>query len=281
MQWSPKGPVAPAAHSVDVGPVTLALRGWRPEGKDAAAPAPRVVLLAGTGATADDWDVVAGHLGQSREVLAVDLRGHGDSDWPGEYSLRLMADDVGTLLERLGGPPVDLVGHSLGGLVGCLVAAGCPGRVRRFVLEDVGLPHPRPPAAPTRPAGPLRFDWRVVEQVRPEIDDPDAGWPGVLAAIAAPTLVVAGGPSSFVAAEHVDELVATVANARLVTLDAGHLVHQREPGLFVRHVTDFLDRRRPTSSPTLAHSGIPSTPCPMTPTTSRPDATAARAAERT
>lgn len=184
---------------------------------------------------------MAGRLAESREVVAVDLTGHGDSDWPGEYSLRLMADDVSALLERLGGPPVDLVGHSLGGLVACLVAAVSPGRVRRLVLEDVGLPHPRPPATPTRPAGPLRFDWRVVEQVRPEIDDPDAGWPGVLAAIAAPTLVVAGGPSSFVAAQHIDELVATVADARAVTVDAGHLVHQREPALFLRHVTDSLD----------------------------------------
>jgi hypothetical protein len=54
------------------------------------------------------------------------------------------------------------------------VAAERPGLVRRLVLEDVGILQPRPAAMPPRPEGTLPLDWRVVEQVRPEIDDPDA-----------------------------------------------------------------------------------------------------------
>ncbi len=172
-------------------------------------------------------------------MLAVDLRGHGESGWPGAYSIDLMAQDVGALLDAMASP-VDLVGHSLGGLVALRVAAARPGRVRRVVLEDVGLPHPRRPDPPTRPEGDLRFDWRVVEQVRPEVDDPDPRWPAVARSMVAPTLVVAGGPRSFVAAEHVAELVAALPDGRSVTLDTGHEVHEGDPAGFSRELLTFL-----------------------------------------
>ena len=123
----------------------------------------------------------------------------------------------------------------------CLVAAEQPGLVRRLVLEDVGILHPRPAAPPPRPEGTLPFDWRVVEQVRPEIDDPDPGWRDVVARIAAPALVIGGGPSSSVPQAHVAELVRTVPDGRLVTVDAGHLVHATRPDEFTHHLMAFLD----------------------------------------
>jgi 3-oxoadipate enol-lactonase len=54
----------------------------------------------------------------------------------------------------------------------------------------------RLPQAPARPAGPLGFDWAVVEQIRPEIDEPDSRWPQVMAAIQVPTLVIELGEST-------------------------------------------------------------------------------------
>ena len=169
--------------------------------------APRRGAAAGTGETAENWDVVAAALQPSRTVYAVNLRGHGASDWPGEYSIQAMADDVAGLLRQLDDRPVDLVGHSLGGLVACAVASAQPESVRRLVLEDVGVPHPRVAATPERPDGDLPFDWRVVEQVRPEIDDPDPRWAEVVARIPAPVLVIAGGPSSHVSQDGIAELV--------------------------------------------------------------------------
>ncbi|WP_242525738.1 alpha/beta fold hydrolase [Phycicoccus sp. DTK01] len=203
--------------------------------------APRVVLLPGTGMTARDWDHVAADLAADRTTHAVDLRGHGGSDRPGVYSTALMADDVAGLLDVLGEPVVDLVGHSLGGLVACRVAAQRPGTVRRLVVEDVGVPHRRTPAPLARPDGELPFDWAVVEQVRPEVDDPDPGWPDLVRRLAAPTLVVGGGPTSHVPQEHVRELSDTLPDARLVTIDAGHLVHATEPKRFTAAVRAFLD----------------------------------------
>jgi pimeloyl-ACP methyl ester carboxylesterase len=231
----------PQPTAVTVDGVALRLRVW----PAADAPRPPVVLLPATGEPATDWDVVASTLEASRTVYAVDLRGHGSSDWPGHYSIRAMADDVVGVLRQLGDGPVDLVGHSLGGLVACRVASEHSGLVRRLVLEDVGVPHPRPAATPPRPAGVLPFDWRVVEQVRPEIDDPDPRWRDVLARIQAPTLVIAGGPSSPVPQDHIAELVGTVPDGRMVTVDAGHLVHATRPEEFAHHLVAFLD---PSSS---------------------------------
>ena len=226
----------PERRPVDVGGVLLSVVEWH-----CPSPvAPPVVLLPGTGLTARSWDAVASAVCSSRTVLAVDLRGHGESGWPGTYSIALMAQDVGALLEGHGGP-VDLVGHSLGGLVALRVAAAHPGRVRRLVLEDVGMPHPRRPDPPARPEGGLGFDWGVVEQVRPEVDDPDPQWPAVVRSVSAPTLVVAGGPRSFVAAEQVAELVAGLPQGRSVALDTGHEVHEADPEGFTRELLTFLE----------------------------------------
>jgi esterase len=62
-----------------------------------------------------------------------------------------------------------------------------------------------------------------------------------VAAVRAPSLVVAGGPRSFVAAEHVAELVAALPTGRLVTLDTGHEVHSDDPAGFIHAVLEFLD----------------------------------------
>lgn len=217
--------------------VTLAVRSWPCR----AAAWPPVVLLPGTGATAGEWDAIASQLRADRTVFAVDLRGHGDSSWPGTYAISLMAGDVTGLLAMLPAGEVDLVGHSLGGLVACQVAASEKARVRRLVLEDTGMPHPRPPQAPDRPAGPLAFDWAVVEQIRPEIDEPDSRWPQVMAAIHVPTLVIGGGTSSFVPQEHIEELARAVAHGTHVTIDAGHLVHATKPRAFLAELTAFLN----------------------------------------
>ena len=226
----------PQLDRYDVDGVTLAVRSWPRE----TAAWPPVVLLPGTGATADDWDVIAAQLSADRPVFAADLRGHGQSDWPGTYTISLMASDVAGLLPMLPATQVDLVGHSLGGLVACRVAASAPALVRRLVLEDVGVPHPRPATDLARPGGPLSFDWAVVEQVRPEIDEPDPRWPDVIAAIRAPTLVIGGGTRSFLPQHHVEELATTLAYGVQVTIDAGHLVHATKPAEFLAELKAFL-----------------------------------------
>lgn len=56
--------------------------------------APPLVLLHALGESRRDWDAVAARFAELFHVIAVDLRAHGASDWPGAYSFQLMADNV-------------------------------------------------------------------------------------------------------------------------------------------------------------------------------------------
>lgn len=226
----------PELIDVVVGELRLSLRVW-PAVDRGRTPA---LLLPATGKTARDWDGIASGLCAERTVYAVDLRGHGASDWPGTYSLQLFTQDVIGILDGLGLGAVDLVGHSLGGLVACGVAADRPEQVRRLVLEDIGYLHPRPPGLPDRPEGDLPFDWHLVEQVRPEIDDPDPGWADIVARIMAPTLLIGGGAASPIPQQQLAELADRLADARLVTIAAGHLVHETAPDDYLNLLLAFL-----------------------------------------
>ncbi|MFJ8444193.1 alpha/beta fold hydrolase [Kitasatospora griseola] len=201
---------------------------------------PVLVLLHGLGLGAADFADVLPELAADRRVLALDLRGHGGSDRPGAYTLDLLCGDVLAALDALGPARVDLLGHSMGGVVAYLLAGRHPERVRRLVLEDVPAPHPREEEPALRPDGPLAFDWELVPALRRELYAPPAEWAAALAAVTAPTLVIAGGPTSHLPQDRVAELADTVPDGRVHTVPVGHLVHQAAPAEFTRLVLDFL-----------------------------------------
>ncbi|POX46696.1 alpha/beta hydrolase [Streptomyces sp. Ru71] len=205
--------------------------------------APPVVLLHALGEDARSWHTVAPALAAERRVYALDLRGHGRSEWPGTYSLQLMVSDVLGFLDARGLGAVDVVGHSLGGVVAHLLAQERPHRVARLVLEDVPVPRPRTPTAPVRPDGPLGFDWDVVTALRPQLDTPDPAWLDRLDRITAETLVVAGGPASHIPQDGVAELARRIPAARMITIPVGHMVHDEAPEDFTRAVAAFLSGR--------------------------------------
>jgi pimeloyl-ACP methyl ester carboxylesterase len=219
---------------VEVGGVRLAYQVSGP------SEAPPLVLLHALGKDAADWDAMAPVLARSWRVYAVDLRGHGRSDWPGEYSLQLMRDDLRGFLDALALDRVGLMGHSMGGIVAYLFAEEYPQRVDRLVLEDVPAPRPREQSIPTRPDGKLTFDWDMVLALRRQADAPDPRWLEGLSKITAETLVVGGGPGSHVPRAGIAELVRRVPRARAVTIPAGHLIHHDEPALFSEVVLRFL-----------------------------------------
>lgn len=227
----------PRVTRVAVDGVTLAVKTWTAEDDSR----PPVALIPATAETAEDWDTVAASLARTRTVHAINLRGHGQSDWPDAYSVALMAHDIAGLLPELSRHPIDVIAHSLGGLVACDVASDHPHLVRRVVLEEIGLLHPRPARTPSRPDGDLPFDWRMVEQVRHEIDSPSPRWPEVVARIRAPLLVIAGGPTSPMPQQHIADLADAAQHGALTTIDAGHFVHETEPMAFLEAVTRFLD----------------------------------------
>jgi 3-oxoadipate enol-lactonase len=205
-----------------------------------SAGAPPLVLLHGLGDGAGDWDGVAPAFARHWRVYAPDLRGHGRSDRPGEYSVELMAADVLGFLDALGLDRVDLIGHSMGGLVGYLLAGDHPRRVGRLILEDVAALRPRERGAPERPEGDLPFDWKMVLAIRRQIDNPDPAWLGRLGRITAQTLVIGGGARSHVPQDWVADLARQIPGARLETIEAGHLIHDAEPDAFTRAALTFL-----------------------------------------
>ncbi|WP_328972642.1 alpha/beta fold hydrolase [Streptomyces sp. NBC_00239] len=241
-------------RSVDVGGIRLAYQVSGPP------EAPPLVLLHALGEGAADWDVVAPVLARSWRVHALDLRGHGRSDWPGDYSLQLMRDDVLGFLDALALDRVDLMGHSMGGIVAYLFAGEYPRRVDRLVLEDVPVPRPREQSTPIRPDGKLTFDWEMVLAVKRQIDTPDPEWLESLSKITADTLAVAGGPGSHVSQEGIAELARRVPQGRVVTIPAGHLIHNAQPTVFVEEILNFLQPPGdgPAAGPSLqADDGVP------------------------
>ncbi|MGH3391747.1 MAG: alpha/beta fold hydrolase [Actinomadura sp.] len=221
-------------RTVDVGGITLAYQVSGPPD------APPLVLLHGRGAGAADWDAVAPAFARHWRVYALDLRGHGRSGWPGEYSLELMRADALGFLDALALDRVDLIGHSMGGAVAYLLAAEHPERVDRLVLEDVPAPFPRERTAPARPDGVLAFDWDMVVAVGKQIDDPDPAWLARLGEITADTLIVGGGPRSHVPQDGIADMARRIPRGKTVTIPAGHLVHEAEPDAFTDVVLAFL-----------------------------------------
>jgi pimeloyl-ACP methyl ester carboxylesterase len=200
-----------------------------------------VVLLHALGESAADWEPVAARLAESYHLLAFDLRGHGSSEWHGDYSSRVMSEDVVDAIERLGLGPVILVGHSLGGIVAMLVALARPDLVRRLVIEDVVPPYDRDRPAPERPEGvELPFDWPVVPAIVVEAGRRDAAFWDDLGRLEAPTLLIYGGDDSHIPQTHVAEAAARIPDSTLVTIPAGHYVHAARPEEFTEAVLRWL-----------------------------------------
>jgi pimeloyl-ACP methyl ester carboxylesterase len=202
-----------------------------------------MVLLHGLGGDRSTWAEVVPAFATSRRVYALDLRGHGDSDRPGQYSFELMRDDVLAFIGALDVRGVALVGHSMGGVVAWLVAQRRPAWLGHLVLEDSPPPRLGMPPVPLRdrPNEALPFDWRAVEAIVGQLNNPDPAWWTDTAAITTPTLVIAGGPASHVPQNLLVEITALLPDGRLVTIPAGHHVHRDRPSEFLAVVGDFLD----------------------------------------
>jgi pimeloyl-ACP methyl ester carboxylesterase len=203
--------------------------------------APAMVLLHALGEQAATWDEVAARFARRFRVVALDLRGHGASGWPGKYSFELMRDDVIGVLDDRGLRDIVLVGHSMGGTVAYLLAQAQPSRIARLVVEDVPPPYPRTRPIPARPEGALPFDWAVVPAIVEEVNDPSLRWWKRLPEITAPTLLIGGGPTSHIPQDKLVAVAGAIPECTLITIPAGHNVHESEPDAFSEVVLNWLD----------------------------------------
>lgn len=111
--------------------------------RDYAGPAarPAVVCLAGLTRNSRDYVNLAERLAGAWRLVTVDFRGRGKSEYakdPMSYLPPVYADDVRLMFDELGVDRFVLVGTSLGGLVGMLLAPAFKDRIAGVVLNDVG-----------------------------------------------------------------------------------------------------------------------------------------------
>ncbi len=99
-----------------------------------------LVLLHGLGNEAHLWDDFVPSVAPHYRVLALDQRGHGDSDWDPEarYDAESMADDLEAVLDALEIDRFVLVGFSMGGRVSMTFAGRHPERLAGLVIADIG-----------------------------------------------------------------------------------------------------------------------------------------------
>lgn len=121
-------------RTVRVNGITLHYLDWGPPA------APPVVLLHGITGHARVWDHLAERLVPGRRVLALDQRGHGDSD-PApddDYRVATMADDVAAFAGSLQLDRFALLGHSMGGRIAIEYSAAHAARLERLIVVDIG-----------------------------------------------------------------------------------------------------------------------------------------------
>jgi len=120
------------------------------------------------------------------------------------------------------------------------IAEEHPSRIERLVLEDAPAPFPRDRAVPERPDGPLPFDWAVVRAIVGQVNNPDPIWWDRPTEIAAPTLLIAGGSSSHIPQDKLEEVAARMPHCTMLTIPVGHHVHVARPAELAAAVLGLL-----------------------------------------
>lgn len=242
---------------------------------------PPLVFLHGVGGGAESWDGQLAAFGGRFRALAWDMPGYGASDpvEPADFPAWVAALAAG--LDALGLARVTLVGHSIGGMIAQAFVAAHPGRVARLVLSattaafgnpdgefqraflaarlaplEAGrgmaelaaafVPELMGPAAPPEAraaaiAGmsrvrPAAYRAAMVALTRFDLRDR-------LAAIACPTLLIAGAEDASAPLRAMERMAARIPGAALAVLPGvGHLANLEAPAAFAAALGAFLDR---------------------------------------
>ncbi|HMB36256.1 MAG TPA: alpha/beta hydrolase [Methylomirabilota bacterium] len=151
----------PQDRYVDVDGLRLHCLDW---GNDAAPP---MLLLHGFSGHSHTWDTFARAMCDRYHVVALDQRGHGDSDWAknGAYRPDDHARDIRAVHDRLGLRAVVLIGLSMGGRNSIALTATHPAKVEKLVIVDIGPDiDPRGAARIARMAGEAPEDFGSIDE---------------------------------------------------------------------------------------------------------------------
>ena len=234
---------------------------------------PPLLIAHGLFGSARNWGAIAKRLAEARQVVAVDMRNHGTSDWFETQTYPEMAADLAAVLDG----PSDILGHSMGGKAAMVLALGRPDLVRRLIVADiapVAYAHSQlDKIAAMRRVDLARVTSRAEAAEMMGLDDPalaafflqsldlaerrwrlnlDAlaadmaaimGFPEVTGQFAGPVLFLTGAQSDYVLPAHHARILDLFPGAQFVALpDAGHWLHAEHPRAFVAAVAAFLEQ---------------------------------------
>ncbi len=239
---------------------------------------PALIIVHGLYGSGRNWGVIAKRLSDSRRVITLDMRNHGQSPREPTHSYPDLADDLARLITHLN-LPVDVCGHSMGGKAAMVLALQNPSLLRRLIVADIApvtyghtqqmfidamrsvdlnsVTRRSDAEAQLASAGVERAlqsfftqsldvpnkRWRlnldVLESEMPKI----IGWPETITgAFDAPCLFLSGGASDYVLPEHRPRIKSLFPKSRFAKIPgAGHWLHAEKPREFEAAVRIFLD----------------------------------------
>lgn len=239
---------------------------------------PALLIVHGLFGSARNWGAIARNLADTRDVVTVDQRNHGESPWFPTNSYPDMAADLAAEIEDLGAP-LDVLGHSMGGKAAMQLALTRPELIRRLVVADIapvaythdqsrhieamrgldlaGLASrkeadQRLALAVPDPALRAFFlqsldlktsppRWRLNHDVLEAEMDKIIGWPGTPGSFPGPALFLAGAESHYILPEYREAIRAQFPKARFARIPgAGHWLHADRPREFEETVRVFL-----------------------------------------
>lgn len=233
-----------------------------------------LLIAHGLFGSARNWGAIAKRLSDDREVMAVDMRNHGESPWDPVHDYPAMAADLAGVLDT----PGDVIGHSMGGKAAMVLALNEPGRVRRLIVADIAPVAYRHTQAHLI-AAMRSVDLSVVtsrrdadEQLSAHVEEPSVrafllqsldvkqkkwrlnldvldaemskvlSFPEVHGRFEGPTLFLTGAESDYVTRDHRSRIKDLFPAARFAKLPgAGHWLHADQPRAFEAAVRTFLD----------------------------------------
>jgi esterase len=244
-----------------------------------AAEAPTLLIAHGLYGSGRNWGVIARRLADQREVVAVDMRNHGDSPRFPTHSYPEMAADLAEVIEGLGAP-VDLLGHSMGGKAAMQLALTRPKLIRRLIVADIApVPYQHDQTRNAQAMASLDLT-QITTRAEADaalagrIDDPAlrafflqsldfrqhpprwklnlevletempiiVGWPGTEGSFDHPALFLTGAESPYVRPEYRDVIRTLFPKARFAKIPgAGHWLHAEKPREFEETVRVFLE----------------------------------------
>ena len=240
---------------------------------------PPLLIAHGLFGSGRNWGVIARRLADSRDVITVDMRNHGDSPRAPSQSYPEMADDLAHVIVAHGGE-ADVLGHSMGGKTAMVLALTEGALVRRLVVADIapvayahdqnqniaamagldlaGLSS-RADAdqrlAKTIPDPALRAfflqsldlratppGWRLNLAVLAREAPAIVGWPGTQGQYDGRALFLSGAQSSYVLPAHRALILRQFPKAYFARIPgAGHWLHAEKPREFEETVRIFLN----------------------------------------